>query len=273
MKAKVNGIELGYEVAGAGDPIVLIGGSGMPAAAWQFSQAPALLAAGYQVVTFASRGVAPSQAPSPPYTIAAMAADPAGLIEHLGLGPCRLVGVSLGGFVAEELCRARPDLVRAAALISCAGRPTAFVRAKFAAERELFAAGAVPYSHDLVDTLVHVLPHAALRDDDAVVERWIAMLGHQPGFWTSPDGRIGQHAAAWSWMLDEDRPTGWPLVTAPCLVVAFEHDLYFPPRISREAAGAMVDASFAEVSGAAHGGLFEKSPAINDLLTTFFDAC
>lgn len=58
MKVRVNGIELGYEVAGAGDPVVLIGGSGMPAAAWQFSRAPALLAAGYQVVTFASRPTA-----------------------------------------------------------------------------------------------------------------------------------------------------------------------------------------------------------------------
>lgn len=273
MKASVNGIELAYEVTGTGDPVLLIGGSGMPPAAWQLSQVPALVAAGYQVITFASRGVMPSQAPPPPYTVTAMAADTAGLIDHLGLVPCRLVGASLGGFVAEELCRARPDLVRGVALISCAGRATAFVRAKFAADRELFAAGAVPYSHDLVDALVHVLPGEMLRDEDAAVEHWIAMLAHQPAFWANADGRIGQFEAAWSWMLDEDRVGSWPGVTAPCLVIAFEDDLYFPPRIGREAAGAMADATFVEIAGAAHGGLFEKGHEINDLLTDFFRAC
>lgn len=269
-KAALNGVELAFESFGTGEPVLLIGGSGMPPAGWQFSQVPALTAAGYRVVTFASRGVSPSQAPPPPYTIADMAADTAALIEHLGLAPCRLVGASLGGFIAEELTRSRPDLVRAAVLIASAGRPTAYVRAKFQAERELFAVAEVPASHDMVDTLTHVLPLVVLQNDDATVDRWVAMLAHQRDAWTNADGRRGQLHAAWAWMLDGDRTRWWADVRPPCLVVAFEHDPYFPPRVGREAAAAMSQGEFVELRGASHGGLFEKADEINRLLISFF---
>jgi len=126
-------------------------------------------------VTFASRGVAPSEAPPPPYRIADMAADTAALIEHLAIAPCFVVGVSLGGFVAEELSRTRPELVRGCVLIASAGAPTAYVRAKFAAERELFRACPVPHSHDVVDMLATTLRFDALQDDDGAVSRWLAM--------------------------------------------------------------------------------------------------
>jgi pimeloyl-ACP methyl ester carboxylesterase len=122
-------------------------------------------------------------------------------------------------------------------LIASAGTPTAYVRAKFAAERELFGAGPVPHSHDVVDMLVATLRFDALRDDDEDVSRWLAMLTQAPAAWTSPDGRLGQLHAEWSWMLDEDRRAGWPAVQVPCLVIAFEHDLDLPPRVGRGRAG------------------------------------
>ena len=51
-----------------------------------------------------------------------MALDTAALIESLELGPCHLVGYSLGGFIAEELCYLRPELVRDVVLMASAGR-------------------------------------------------------------------------------------------------------------------------------------------------------
>jgi len=271
-RARVNGVELAYEVSGTGVPVLLIGGTGMPAVGWQFSQSPALVAAGYEVVTFASRGVAPSEAPPSPYRVADLAADTAALIEHLAIGPCLIVGVSLGGFVAEELSRTRPELVRACVLIASAGGPTAYVRAKFTAERELFAAGWVPHSHDVVDMLTATLRFDTLQDDDEAVTGWLAMLTQAAAAWTSPDGRLGQLHAEWSWMLDEDRPAGWPEVRVPCLVIAFEHDLYLPPRVGREAAQAMPDGRFADVAGATHSGHFEHADRVNRLLIDFLQA-
>lgn len=269
-RALLNGVELEYEIEGQGPRIILIGGSGMPAVAWRFFQLPALTAAGYEVVTFASRGVSPSQASPPPYSIAQMTDDTAALIEHLGEEQVRVVGLSLGGFIAEELARRRPELVRSAVLVASAGRTTAYTRARFLAERELFGACTVPHSYDVARSLGDVLHPEILQDDDATVEKWASMLTSQGEAWTHPDGRLGQYHAIWAWLLDEDPSARWPAVQAPCRVIAFEHDLLFPPRVGREAAESMPSGEFTEVPDATHGGPFEKADVMARLILDFF---
>jgi pimeloyl-ACP methyl ester carboxylesterase len=89
--------QLSYEVSGAGEPVVLVGGTGMPPVGWDAAGLrPALVEAGYQVLTFASRGVAPSAAPPPPYSVEDLSGDLAELLDHLGMSQCRVVGLSLG---------------------------------------------------------------------------------------------------------------------------------------------------------------------------------
>ena len=85
--AIVNGISIDYSMAGDGPPVLLICGTGQPADLW-FAQVADLTAAGHTVITFDNRGCGRSQAPPAPYLVADMAADTAGLIDHLGLGPC-----------------------------------------------------------------------------------------------------------------------------------------------------------------------------------------
>ena len=77
---------------------------------WQFSILPGLVDAGYRVITFDNRGMAPSDAPPAPYTVAEMADDTAALIEHLGLAPCHVAGYSLGAWIVETLAADRPEL-------------------------------------------------------------------------------------------------------------------------------------------------------------------
>lgn len=269
-RATLNGVDLEYEVEGEGPAIVLIGGSGMPAGAWRFFQVAALIGAGYRVITFGSRGVAPSQAPPPPYSIAEMAADTAALIEYLGIKPARVVGLSLGGFIAEALMHKRPDLVSSAILVASAGRTTAYARVRFEAERELFRACEVPYSYDMARSLGDILRPEVLQNDDVTVERWASLLAGQREAWAGPDGRLGQYQAIWAWLLDEDPGARWPFVRVPVLVVAFEHDLSFPPRTGREAAEAMPHGEFLEVRDATHNGAFEKPHEFNRMVLEFF---
>src|ERR1700733_6517112 len=109
----VDGVRLVYNISGHGPPLVLVCGTGQAAYTWSLFQVPALVAAGYTVITFDNRGMPPSDCPPAPYTVQEMAHDLAGLIEGLGLAPCRVVGFSLGAMIAQELALARPDLVRA----------------------------------------------------------------------------------------------------------------------------------------------------------------
>src|SRR5260370_38029772 len=86
----VNGAELAYDVHGEGEPVLLAPATGQPAFAWSLSQVPALTAAGYQVITFDLRGIAPSEAPPGPYSVQGLAGDAAALLEHVGVAPRRV---------------------------------------------------------------------------------------------------------------------------------------------------------------------------------------
>lgn len=115
--AILNGIRMRYEVAGAGSPVLLISGLSMPAVGW----APQVkgLAPHFQVVTFDNRGVGETDLPPEPvYTMAQMADDAAALLRQLKIARAHVVGVSMGGTIAQELAFRHPQLVRSLVLVS-----------------------------------------------------------------------------------------------------------------------------------------------------------
>lgn len=199
-----------------------------------------------------------------------MAQDSVGVIEQLGVGPCYLVGLSMGGFIAEQVCNARPDLIRTGTFIASAGRTTAYMRAKLEAEAGLVATtGGIPPSYTEIDALTVTLPPKVLQDDDATVESWRELLAGN--LETAGDnGLLGQAAATREWLLDESRIDRWRALSMPCQVIAFEHDLQFPPSRGREAAGLLGDGRFVEIAGVAHGnGPFEAADEIGRTLAGF----
>lgn len=89
-------IELYYEDHGTGRPVVLIHGWPLSGRSWE-SQVPALIAAGYRVITYDRRGFGNSSQPWNGYDYDTFAADLHTLIEHLDLTRATLVGFSMGG--------------------------------------------------------------------------------------------------------------------------------------------------------------------------------
>jgi len=225
-EAIVNGVRLAYELHGQGKPVLFLPTDGMVKEAWLAlaGPAPALAEAGYQAVLVDFRGCGGSDAPPPPYTVADLAADTAGLIEQLGLGRCRLVGYGLGGAVAEHLAAERPDLVRAAALLGSAGPPTAFAR--FAEEAALEADEVIdrfPRLQVAIGLLALFTP-AQLQDDAFVQGLTERMLARPPG------AIPGLHAAAVAWAAEYQatHAARWAKISVPLLAVAFEQSLGFP---------------------------------------------
>jgi non-heme chloroperoxidase len=99
------GIEIYYEDHGAGQPVVLIHGYPLSGRAWD-KQVPALLAAGYRVITYDRRGFGKSAQPTAGYDYDTFAADLNTLMEHLDLHDAVLVGHSMGtGEVTRYLAR------------------------------------------------------------------------------------------------------------------------------------------------------------------------
>jgi non-heme chloroperoxidase len=89
-------VEIYYEDHGSGRPVVLIHGYPLSGASWE-KQLPALLSAGYRVITYDRRGFGKSSQPASGYNYDTFADDLHKLIEQLMLRDFALVGFSMGG--------------------------------------------------------------------------------------------------------------------------------------------------------------------------------
>ena len=120
-EARVNGINIYYRVQGKGEPLILIMGLGGECGDW-ILQVYAFKKY-YRVVTFDNRGVGKSDKPGEPYTIKTMADDTVGLMDHLGIDKAHILGVSMGGMIAQEVAINYPKRVKKLILVSTtAGR-------------------------------------------------------------------------------------------------------------------------------------------------------
>jgi pimeloyl-ACP methyl ester carboxylesterase len=261
-------VTLAYDEFGApdADPVLLIAGCGQPALAWQVGVVPALTAAGYRVVTFDNRGVDPTSSPPAPYTVDDMVSDTLGLLDHLGMANARIVGHSMGGWIAETLAIQHGERVRAAALLGSCNVATAWEIAITTVERDLARLDyELPSLFYATETLRY-LPNHELQDN-ATVEAWLAMISDLPP-WENP-GRLGQYEACLAWSKDVARTEGWPSIRVPCLVLAFEHDVDSPPAYAKEAAAAIPGARFVEIAGASHLAPFTHAELVSSVLVEF----
>ena len=114
-KANVGEIQLDYERAGEGPPLLAIMGMSGTYLHWG---EPFLsrLRESFEVISYDHRGVGSSSRLEGPITIAELAADAAGLIRALELDSVHVLGISMGGMVAQELVLAEPELVRTVTL-------------------------------------------------------------------------------------------------------------------------------------------------------------
>jgi 3-oxoadipate enol-lactonase len=106
----VGEIELDYERTGTGPPLLLIMGMSGTALHWD---EPFLerLRSDFDVIAYDHRGVGASTRLDGPVTIREMAADAAGLLEALQVDSAHVMGISMGGMIAQELALARPERV------------------------------------------------------------------------------------------------------------------------------------------------------------------
>jgi pimeloyl-ACP methyl ester carboxylesterase len=264
-KVATNGIELDYEVRGEGDPLLLVAGTGQARATWDVFQVPALVEAGYQVFSFDNRGMPPSACPPAPYSVYEMAADAAGLIEALGIGPCRVAGLSLGAFITQELALARPDLVRAAVMMGTLGEQGETGRMLTASWLEFDRSGIkLPKMYDLISQLP-VLFSAHRIADEEFVNAFIKLSIDAPD-WEDP-GRIGQHMADHDY---DDRLEALAGITVPTMVMVFELDMLTLARMGREVAAAIPGCKLVEIPQVGHAAPLEAPHLVNAALIEFF---
>jgi 3-oxoadipate enol-lactonase len=126
---KLNGVKFNYKLEGEGsETIVLVNGLADDLETW-VEQIGDFLAAGYRVLRFDNRGIGKSGRPRGPYRTAQMAGDAKALVDHLGIKKFHLVGVSMGGMMAQEFALAHGRDLRSLTLCCTYAAPGRSARA------------------------------------------------------------------------------------------------------------------------------------------------
>ena len=258
-------INLAYDDKGTGEPVVFIAGRGGAGRTWQPHQVPAFLAAGYRCITFDNRGIGATEN-AQGFTTQTMVADTAALIESLNAAPARIVAVSMGSFIAQELMVVRPDLVSSAVLMATRGRLDRARQFFNDAEAELYESGTrLPPNYDAKARLLENFSRKTLNDDAAIGD-WIAMFSMWP-IKQTPGLRCQLDAAPLT-----NRLPAYRNIAAPVLVIGFSDDIVTPPYLGREVADALPNGRYLQIPDAGHLGFFERPEAVNAAMLKFFAA-
>ena len=262
MLIQVNDIEIDCEQRGFGDPVLMVMGSGAKGSAWHAHQVPALVAAGYKVVTFDNRGIGGTSGGDRDFSLRDMVEDVIGLVERLNLGACRMVGTSLGSQVLQEVALLRPDLVSRLVLIATRGREDHTRKFLGDAMLDLYEAGTeVPARYRALAEALCNLSRRTL-DDDVAARDWLELLGQvektDPGYVAQL--RIGP---------DATRLAAYQDIRVPTHVISFEEDVITPPHLGREVAEAIPGATFETIPHCGHVGYLERPEPVNRSILTF----
>jgi pimeloyl-ACP methyl ester carboxylesterase len=256
-------VTLAFDDRGKGDPVLFIAGRGGPGRTWHLHQVPAFLKAGYRTITFDNRGVGATEN-ADGFSTRTMVDDTATLIERVGVGAVRIVAVSMGAFIAQELMVARPDLVSSAVLMATRGRLDRTRELFRLAAAELADADvALPASYDAKVRLLESFSPKTLNDD-AAVGQWIEMFTMWPSKATPGLRRqldIGP---------ESNRLPVYRSIAAPVLVIGFADDVVVPPHLSREVAQALPKGRYLEIPNAGHLGFIERPEPVNAAALQFF---
>src|SRR3984885_12492279 len=142
--AELDGLNINFRLEGSGPAtVVLVHGLADDLETWS-GQVPARLEAGYRVLSFDNRGIGLSAKPVGPYTTAMFAADTKALVDHLEITDFHLLGVSMGGMIAQEYALAYPGDLSSVTLACTYAAPGPFCSRMFSLWEDMAPVMGVP---------------------------------------------------------------------------------------------------------------------------------
>ncbi|MBM4245321.1 MAG: alpha/beta fold hydrolase [Deltaproteobacteria bacterium] len=264
--AKVGSVELYYEEHGTGDPLLLIMGLAADSQAWMF-QIPDF-AKQFRVIAFDNRGVGRSSKPAGPYSIHEMADEAAALLDVLEIQKAHVVGVSMGGMIAQELVLRHPERVRALVLACTYSEPNADIERTRTFTVEQFG-GSVDASGGIHVDLKALNPMMFLQQllpnvfNQSFIEQELPKLMQvfsgalQYGF--GMEAILGQVGA----VMTHKATDRLHRIASPTLVITGDADRLVPPASSDVLAREIPGAKLVKIPGGSHGFNFETPEIFN----------
>ncbi len=245
-EADVGGLGIHYEATGEGFPLLLIMGLGANLDWWD----PRLvegLARDFRVIRFDNRGTGRSDDSEEEYTIRLFADDAVGLLDALGIARAHVLGISMGGMIAQELALAHPEKVERLVLAathcggSCAVPPSPDALGIMAR-----IAGAPRAEETVRLTVLLCFTPAYAQENPEDVKTWVAEVLKAP---TSRDTLLRQLGAIAGFDTHDRLPT----LSIPTLVVHGEQDILIPPENGSILAKAIPGSHLVLLEHSAHG--------------------
>ena len=252
----VNGLEIAYERAGQGPPLVLVHGAAEDHRAWQ--RQLAALAGEFTVVAWDEPGAGRSGDLPAGFTLPDYATCLAAVIDAVGLGPAHVGGLSWGGTVVQELYRHRPELV--ATLIfadTYAGWKGSLsdeeLRARIAFVREELSAPDEQFDPTLPGLFAGEPPAEVM----ALLERMNA------------DVRPATLRAQLALMAEADQRDLLPSIAVPTLLIWGELDARSPLAVAHQFRQAIPGAELVVIPDCGHVSNLERPERFNEAVRAF----
>lgn len=257
--AEVNGQRLYYEVHGDGEPLLCVHGLACDTLAW-IPQVQAFAAA-HRTVIFDNRDVGQSSMAEGDYEIADMARDALALADELELDSFHLLGISMGGAIAQEIATQAPERVRTLTLAVTfpAGGPYARRLA------EVWSARVRQISREQhMDELMLMNHSEAFYENPEMVEFLRTAILNNPH--PQPPEAFGRQLAACACHETRERLGS---LTMPTHVIGGEYDILVPVWKSREIASLIPGAKLTILPQAPHGLPLERAEEFNAAVLEF----
>ena len=261
-KIKVNDIQMCYEVKGEGFPLVMIMG-------WQGNLDwwnPHLiegLSKNFKVVTFDNRGTGSTDVSDKEFSIRLFADDTVGLVNALGISQANILGLSMGGAVAQELAINYPEKVKKLILYStaCGSAKSVSMSQETIAMLRRASAGGMSAEEYVRGAIQFIYTNEFIDNNPDFVELQVQRMLKAP---TSPEVVMRQTGA----MMNFDSYDRLPRIKAPTLVLSGKRDVLNPSENGPILAKAIPNAKLVCFEKSAHG-LAEEMGEVLKVITEF----
>jgi 3-oxoadipate enol-lactonase len=246
-----------WDEAGHSEPILLIMGLGYTAHMWHRTRP--WMAEHFRTIAFDNRGVGRSDAPGGPYSIALMASDAAAVLDAAKVESAHVLGVSMGGMIAQEFALQYPTRTRSLILgCTAAGGPTAIrsepeaahmLKARARMTPDEAAEAALPFIYD-VNT-----PRERIEEDLAIRQPWLPQ----------PESYLAQLQGILAW----EGYSRLPAIAVPTLVIHGENDRLVPAGNGRIIADRIPGAELVLIPHASHIFLTDQPQRAQEAILKF----
>ena len=256
QKVKVGDIDIAYKLFGKGDPVLMIPGFSMTKEMW----GPILndLSENHTVIIFDNRGIGETTAGNRTFSMNQFINDTVGLIEALEIEkPIDVLGLSLGGMIAQELAMSHPEIVNHLIVVasSCGGEKSLPPQLS---PRDLQSMQTGTANKSL---FLHALfPDNWIRENSDEINRTFAL----PQVSQENLLKYGEAVSKWKGSCDSISN-----IDKPVLVITGTEDITSPPINSLKIAEKIPSAWLIQIDGGGHGVMQQYPETVDKIIEIF----